>query len=303
MSTEAARTEIQHDDPRFEGRLVRWYKALVDELGAASKAASAAKQPLPNGYSFQVPEDSGARMLFMTDLLGQLDRSLASQSKYPMTPEQIKAVLDEVSKIMPLTAVESDSFPTLMRLRVDVTQKLVQAGFVEALACIMRAQLKRGEALSAAQALGRNIWAQKGEKVAIKDLDPSAWSDIVGLRIVTEDDKSNTPAIVRENQMLYEKLFATSGDEAKPVLQRIVDVFNRKVDPFVQPLFPRHPEYIRVQWFNTMLKNLDRLLQRDDIEDLAAAFTDIADRLEQAKTGNDFAGAINTIGSRRGGAN
>lgn len=305
------------------------YTARWNQLREAERARAQAEGRKPNSvpapveYDLIVPPEPAERqrlvdhlrLLFQTGFRGMQFKTEGPVFREGEKPESgrpfpftvYEADLNVfVAVLDALPPPEREDFLPALRRRVNAEARLFQGGLIEALAVLIRHffEFKDTDAtVKRAKAMVQKVPGVKGIMVDVKTLPPPGWAGTMGGRVMKIDDEVKEPTVVKENQRLFAALSGIDLlQDHTDALQAVIGAFNTNVDKFANmQAAMRRPAFLRVQWFNALLKNLFKAFNVEDLEqqDVEPALSKIAQDLQAAVDFKAFQKVINGIGRKK----
>jgi hypothetical protein len=272
------------------------------QLGELLKGVNE-KLSRPDQYALAVPDGAAEREALLGLLMEMLAKRLRAGSA-PAGDAEIAGIRRSLTMVMP--APESPEFPRMLRCRVDVQHGLVNGGFVDAMAVLVRTLSTTRdpkEAVTAAENIAQTTPNRKGGNSILAEVSPDTYLDLMGRRVSRLETRTKIPKLADENTALFEKVYVVFGDEFKAELDAVFVAFGKKVTTFAAFVAGqdnrKDPTYLRLQWYHAMTSNILAALSPDKEKETRAALAKLANNLSTATSINNFLITISTIGKEK----
>ncbi len=289
----------------FEGerqQSIADYGPEIEEARAASRDISI---PVTDQLGLYVPQGNNERAGTVRTIADALVASMKGRGF--ADPELGKQLALTVMNLTPFpTRFNADEYPAIIRTRTDVTRGMMHGSVLEvafALERYWKFMNDPGYLVQRAKEMAAPVKTESGE-VPVAILNPHAWQDEMGRRIIRSNDQVLYLKGLRDhNGELFQQArlkILEKNSSADALLQQLDTAFSQhpKLREFSeQGRGARHEDWFIEFWYQVMLKNIladANTPSGGRVEDL----TRLAKMLTACQTWQQFALTIETLGGK-----
>lgn len=216
------------------------------------------------------------------------DRERPSQREFPDTiyREDLKAIMEGVSAAMP--APDDPDFADFLRSRIY--------GVFHAMAMLINLEAKTRRTslvVSGANMLGQSAIDEGGIAQDIDSLSGDLRRAEMTRRVGKIRKLFEVPGFIGSNKRLLQAV-NKKFEQFKEVVDEVFAAYRAKVSDFAT----NNPEFQRVQWFNTLLVNLNNFEPAEG-NDIGKILRNLAITFENAQNAKQFTALINNFGKTK----